>query len=193
MAIRLDRITTRTGDDGSTGLSDGSRLPKDHPLIGAIGAVDEIGCLLGMVRLQALPETIASEVPRVQNDLFDLGADLASPPGGAHEDRIPRMNPSQVARLELALALANVDLPALTSFVLPGGSLAASWIHLARTCVRRAERDVVAAIHAVPARTFNPEIIRYLNRLSDLCFVWSRRCNLADGQSDVLWSPGLTR
>ena len=193
MAVRLDRITTRTGDDGTTGLADGSRVPKDHALIQAIGAVDEVGCLLGMLRLQNLPEGIASEVPRVQNDLFDLGADLASPPDGAHEDRIPRISSSQVGRLDLALAMANVDLPPLSSFVLPGGSPGASWLHLVRVCVRRAEREVVGAIHAAPTRRFNPEIVRYLNRLSDLCFVWSRRCNAVDGRGDILWSPGLTR
>jgi cob(I)alamin adenosyltransferase len=192
MAVRLDRITTRTGDDGTTGLSDGSRLPKDHALIAAIGAVDEANSVLGLVRQQRLPDAIAAEVARVQNDLFDLGSDLATPPGGRYEDKIQRISAVQVARLEVAAAAANDGLAPLRSFVLPGGSPAAAWLHLARTIVRRAERDVVAAKSALPQRAFNPEIVRYLNRLSDICFIWSRRCNVDQG-GDVQWVPGMNR
>ncbi len=189
MPIRLNTIITRTGDDGSTGLSDGSRLPKDHALIVAIGSVDEANTVLGMVRLEVVPDVIAAELPRIQNDLFDLGSDLATPPGGAHEAKIPRIAPSQIARLEAAAAAANAGLAPLTSFVLPGGARPAAWMHMARVAVRRAEREVVAATHALPSRAFNPEILRYLNRLSDLCFIWARQCN-GDGAYDVLWAPG---
>jgi cob(I)alamin adenosyltransferase len=192
MAIRLDRITTRTGDDGTTGLADGTRLPKDHPLIAAIGAVDEANATLGLVRLEPLPPTIAAELASVQNDLFDLGSDLAVPPGGPHEDKIKRVSAAQVARLETAAAAANAGLAPLKSFVLPAGTRAATLLHVARTVVRRAERDLIAARRALPERPWNPELLRYLNRLSDLCFIWSRRCN-ADAGGDVLWEPGKNR
>ena len=185
--VRLDRITTRSGDGGSTGLGDGSRLPKHHALISAIGAVDEANSLLGVVRLEQLPAAIATALPRIQNDLFDVGSDLACPPGMAHEDKVPRITPAQVAGLDALLAEANAGVPPLTSFVLPGGTRAAAHLHLARTVVRRAERDVSAAIAALASRPFNPELIRYLNRLSDLLFVWAR---LANGGHEVLWVPG---
>jgi cob(I)alamin adenosyltransferase len=192
MAIRLDRITTRTGDDGTTALADGSRLPKDHPLIAAIGAVDEANATLGLVRLEPLPAAIAAELANLQNDLFDLGSDLAVPPGGPHEDKIRRVSATQVARLEAAAAAANEGLAPLRSFVLPAGTRAATLLHVARTVSRRAERDLVAAQRALPARAWNPELLRYLNRLSDLLFIWSRRCN-ADAGGDVLWEPGKNR
>ncbi len=185
--VQLDRITTRTGDAGTTGLGDGSRLPKHHALIVAIGAVDEANSLLGVVRLEALPELIASTMPTVQNDLFDVGSDLACPPGMAHEDKIPRITAAQVARLDAALTAANAGLPALTSFILPGGTRTAAHLHLARTVARRAESAVCAAIAAMPERAFNPHLVRYLNRLSDLLFVWAR---LANGEREVLWVPG---
>jgi cob(I)alamin adenosyltransferase len=195
--VRLDRITTRTGDDGTTGMADGTRLAKDHPLIGAIGSVDEANCVFGLLLQESLPAGIAEEVGRIQNDLFDLGGDLATPPGGPYEAQIRRIHPTQVARLEAAIADGNDGLPQLRSFVLPGGSRAAAWLHLARTVVRRAERDLVAAMRLVPERAFNPELLHYLNRLSDLCFVWSRRCNVGTatepGPGELLWRPGLTR
>ncbi|MBA2482799.1 MAG: cob(I)yrinic acid a,c-diamide adenosyltransferase [Planctomycetes bacterium] len=187
--VRLDRIITRSGDGGTTSLSDGSRLPKHHPLIAAIGAVDEANTVLGMVRIEVLPEVLAEELARVQNDCFDLGSDLATPPGGPYEAKIARITAAQVLRLETAAERANAALVPLTSFVLPGGSRSAAWLHLARTTVRRAERDLSAAIAALPERAFNPECLRYLNRLSDLCFIWSRQCN-DDGKQDVLWVPG---
>ena len=185
--VHLDRITTRTGDAGTTGLGDGSRLPKHHALIVAIGAVDEANSLLGVVALEQLPGLALGEMPRIQNDLFDLGSDLACPPGMAHEDRIPRITQAQVARLDAALAAANAGLPPLKSFVLPGGTRAAAQLHLLRTVVRRAESAVCAAIAALPQRAFNPQAVRYLNRLSDLIFVWAR---LANGEREVLWVPG---
>ena len=190
--MRIDRISTRTGDRGETGLADGSRLPKDHPLIAAIGAVDEANCVLGLVRLEALPDGLAAELARVQNDLFDLGADLATPPGGPHEARVPRLVAAQVERLDQAVETAAAQLAPLRSFVLPAGSRAAVHLHLARTVVRRAERDLVGAIRAQPERTFNPECLRYLNRLSDACFAWARSAN-DDGSSDVTWVPSANR
>lgn len=185
--VRLDRITTRTGDDGTTGLGDGSRLPKHHPLIAAIGAVDEANSVLGLVRLEPLPAAITAALPGIQNDLFDVGSDLACPPGMPHEDKVPRITAAQVARLDALLAAANAGVPPLKSFILPAGTRAVVHLHLGRTVVRRAERDVSAAIAALPARTFNPDLVRYLNRLSDLLFVWSR---LAAGGDEVLWVPG---
>ncbi len=187
--VRLDRISTRTGDGGETGLGDGTRLAKDHALIAALGAVDEANSLLGVVRLEALAATVAAELPRIQNDLFDLGADLAMPPGTQWEDKVPRIAAAQVARLDAALQEANAGLAPLTSFVLPAGSRAAAHLHLVRCVVRRAERDLVAARRALPERVFNPECLRYLNRLSDLCFVWARQAN-DGGRADVLWRPG---
>ena len=185
--VRLDRITTRTGDGGSTGLGDGSRLPKHHPLIAAIGTVDEANSLLGVVRLEPLPPVVATALSRIQNDLFDVGSDLACPPGMVHEDKVPRITVAQVAHLEALLIEANAGVAPLRSFVLPGGTRAAAYLHLVRTVVRRAERDVSAAMAELPARTFNPELIRYLNRLSDLLFVWAR---MANGEQEVLWVPG---
>lgn len=190
--IRLDRITTRSGDGGTTGLADGTRLPKHHPLIAAIGAVDEANCVLGMVRGTTLPADLAAAIPAVQNDLFDLGSDLAVPPGGPYEDKLKRITAVQVARLEELVAASVALVPPLTSFVLPGGSQGAAWLHMARTVVRRAERDLSAAIAAQPERVFNPEILRYLNRLSDCCFVWARRAN-DDGRGDIAWVPGANR
>jgi len=190
--IRLDRITTRTGDGGETALADGTRLPKHHPLIAAIGGVDEANSLLGVCRTCALPEDVAAALPTVQNDLFDVGADLAVPPGGPHEAHIRRISDAQVARLEELVALSAARVPPLTSFVLPGGSQGAAWLHLARTVVRRAERDLSAAIAADAARSWNPNLLRYLNRLSDCCFVWARRAN-DDGRADMPWKPGANR
>jgi cob(I)alamin adenosyltransferase len=188
----ISRVTTRTGDTGQTSLADGTRLAKDHPLIQTIGSVDEANSILGLVRLETLPADLAALLPQIQNDLFDLGADLAMPPGGPYEDKIPRISPRQVERLESAVAAATAQLEPLTSFVLPGGSRAAAWLHLARTVVRRAERDLVAAIAADPARAWNGEALRYLNRLSDACFTWSRLAN-DGGRADVLWRPGAGR
>jgi cob(I)alamin adenosyltransferase len=188
--VHLDRIATRTGDDGTTGLGDGSRLPKHHPLIAAIGAVDEANCVLGVARLESLPPVVAQGLSIIQNDLFDVGSDLACPPGMKFEDKIPRITPAQVSRLDAYLAEANANVAPLTSFVLPGGTRAATQLHLARTVVRRAERDVSAAIATLPTRSFNPHLIHYLNRLSDLLFVWAR---LANGANDVLWVPGAGR
>ena len=147
---------------------------------------------LGMVACEELPEEIAAELRRIQNDCFDLGSDLATPPGGQWEDRIPRIKESQVKRLEAAIDAANERLQPLTSFTLPGGSRASALLHVARTVVRRAEREAWRADaeeQAAGGEGFNRQALLFLNRLSDLCFVWSRRCN-NDGADDVLWKPG---
>ncbi|GDY13815.1 cob(I)yrinic acid a,c-diamide adenosyltransferase [Planctomycetota bacterium] len=192
MTVRLDRLVTRTGDQGTTALADGTRVAKHHPLIEAIGSVDEANSVLGLVLTEPLPAGVAEELQRVQNDLFDLGGDLAVPPGGPYEEKIQRVSAIQVSRLETAVAAATNQVEPLRSFVLPGGSRAAALLHVARTTVRRAERSLTAAIAADTVRPWNPEILRYLNRLSDLCFAWSRLAN-DGGRSDVLWRPGANR
>jgi len=189
--IRLDRLITRTGDNGMTALADGRRVAKHSPIIAAIGAVDEANSLLGVVRTCALPDDLAAALPSVQNDLFDLGADLAVPPGGPHEEHVRRITDAQILRLEELVAASVARVPPLTSFVLPGGSPGAAWLHVARTVVRRAERELTQAIEADPGRDWNHNLLRYLNRLSDLCFAWARRAN-DDGRGDVAWRPGAS-
>ena len=182
--VKLDVIVTRGGDGGETSLGDGSRMRKDAPRIEAIGTVDEANAAIGLARLHLGADAEADALlARAQNDLFDLGADLCVP--GTGEDRL-RTSDAHCARLEAGIASMNASLPALRSFVLPGGSPGAAHAHLARTAVRRAERTVVALAAAEPV---NPAAIRYLNRLSDLLFVLSRRLN-ANGAADVLWVPG---
>ncbi|MEN0074190.1 MAG: cob(I)yrinic acid a,c-diamide adenosyltransferase [Paracraurococcus sp.] len=186
--VRLDVITTRGGDRGETSLGDGTRLPKDAARIEAIGAVDEANAALGLLRLQTagLAEADAM-LARIQNDLFDLGADLCMPGGGEGEGggRL-RVTAAQCLRLEREIAALNARLPPLRSFVLPGGSPGAAAAHLARTLARRAERR---AVTLAAAEALNPEVVRYLNRLSDHLFVLSRHLN-GDGAGDVLWVPG---
>lgn len=184
--VRLTRIYTRTGDDGTTGLADGSRLPKDHIRIEAYGIVDELNSVVGLARQHAdAVEGLDEALARIQNDLFDLGADLATP--GTGEGL--RVVAAQVEWLESSIDAWNADLPALESFVLPGGSELASWLHLARTVCRGAERATVAL---ADLDELNPQVIPYLNRLSDLLFVAARVAN-DGGASDVLWVPGKHR
>jgi len=182
--VRIDVVVTRGGDAGETSLGDGARLRKDAPRIAAIGAVDEANAVIGVLRLAtcAMPKTDVM-LARVQNDLFDVGADLSVPGEGG--DRL-RMTDAAVDRLEAEIAAMNAALPKLTSFVLPGGSPGAAYAHLARTIVRRAESTVVrlAAEEAV-----TPALLRYLNRLSDHLFVLARRLN-NNGADDVMWQPG---
>jgi cob(I)alamin adenosyltransferase len=180
--VKLNRIYTRTGDDGSTGLVDGSRVSKASHRPVLMGSVDEANAAIGLARLSATPATDAI-LSRIQNDLFDLGADVATPPG---IDGALRIVAAQVDWLERQIDAANEALAPLTSFILPAGTPAATHLHLARTIVRRAERDAVAAGDEIsaPAR-------HYLNRLSDLLFVLSRVENIATG--DVLWVPGANR
>ena len=192
--VYLSRIYTKTGDNGDTGLGDGSRVPKDHPRVAAYGTVDELNALLGIFLLHlrdAHAELAMIDLIRgVQNDLFDVGGDLCLP---ASEDEKPgqvlRVRADQAERLEKAIDHWNERLQPLKSFILPGGSAAAAWCHLARTVCRRAERDVVTLAHS---EKINPQVIVYLNRLSDLLFVLARICN-RDGNDDVLWVPGGSR
>ena len=185
--VRLNRIYTKTGDDGSTGLADGSRRSKADLRLESYGTVDELNCVLGLATctLRASHTDLADHLVKIQNDLFDLGADLATP--GTGEGL--RILPAQTDRLEALIDQYNADLPALESFILPGGSDAASWLHLARTVCRRAERLTVAL---KDAEEINEETVKYLNRLSDLLFVFARVAN-DGGQKDVLWVPGQNR
>ena len=182
--VRIDRVVTRGGDRGETSLGDGSRVRKDSTRIDAIGAVDETNAAIGLLRLHTRdrPDTDAM-LARIQNDLFDCGADLCVP--GEAGDRL-RLTDTPVARLEAEVEAMNEALPTLTSFVLPGGTQGAAHAHLARVTARRAERAVVAMEDA------NPALLRYLNRLSDHMFVLSRVLN-ANGAGDVLWVPGANR
>ncbi len=186
--VYLSRIYTKTGDQGETALGDGSRVPKDHARVTAYGSVDELNAVLGVLRNQ--PGVEDDLLRTIQNDLFDVGADLCLPPAPneAAGQRL-RVRPEQAARLEAAIDRLNAGLAPLTSFVLPGGSPAAAWCHLARTVCRRAERDVVTLARA---EAINTQIVVYLNRLSDLLFVLARVCN-DQGRGDVLWQPGATQ
>ena len=191
--VRLNRIYTRTGDDGSSGLSTGERRPKDDPRFEAIGTVDETNAAIGVARLHI------SEYPdldlmlgAIQNDLFDLGADLATPEAAEPPAFEPlRILAVQVERLEKEIDYLNRGLAPLTTFVLPGGSAAAAHLHMARTICRRAERATVM-LTRVEGEVVNPEAVRYLNRLSDFLFVASRWANDLGGR-DVLWVPGQNR
>ena len=192
--VYLSRIYTKTGDRGDTGLGDGSRVPKDHPRVTAYGTVDELNAILGifLVHLHnAKAEAALVDLVRsVQNDLFDVGADLCLPPGeGERPGQVLRIQADQAERLEQAIDSRNERLQPLKSFILPGGTAAAAWCHLARTVCRRAERDVVTLARS---DRINPQVIVYLNRLSDLLFVLGRVCN-HDGHDDVLWVPGRTK
>jgi cob(I)alamin adenosyltransferase len=182
--VYLSRIYTKSGDAGDTGLGDGTRVPKDHPRVAAYGEVDELNAVLGLAVLHAPAD--AELLRSIQNDLFDVGADLCVP--GADPAAL-RVTAAQAERLERAIDRVNDRLQPLRSFVLPGGSAAAAWLHLARTVCRRAERAVVALGHA---EAVNPQAVVYLNRLSDLLFVLGRAAN-ADGTADVLWVPGANR
>jgi cob(I)alamin adenosyltransferase len=184
--VRLNRIYTRGGDAGETSLGDGSRVPKTHPLIAAFGTVDELNSLLGLVLAGELPARMREVLVRVQNELFDVGADLCVPPRLDTEDRL-RVTDEQVAALEAAIDEANADLPELRSFVLPGGTETAARLHVARTVARRGERESLAAAETEPV---NPVALRYLNRLSDLLFVLARSAN---GGDEPLWVPGASR
>ena len=183
--VKLDVITTRAGDSGETSLGDGTRVRKDALRVEAYGTVDEVNAVIGLVRLHADAEADAM-LARIQQDLFDLGADLCVP--GTGGDRL-RIAAGQCLRLEGELAAMNALIPPLSSFVLPGGSPAATYAHLARTVARRAERQIVTLAALEPV---NPEAVRYLNRLSDHLFVLSRHFN-NNGTSDVAWIPGLNR
>ena len=183
MAVRIDRVVTRGGDAGETSLGDGARVRKDDGRIVALGSVDEANAAIGVLRALGVPEAVDATLARVQNDLFDLGADLCVP--GTGRERL-RLTDVPSARLEAEVAATNASLAPLRSFVLPGGTLAAAQAHVARTLARRAERDVVRLAAAQPV---NQAVVRYLNRLSDLLFVLARSLN-DGGAKDVLWVPG---
>ncbi|GGN40441.1 cob(I)yrinic acid a,c-diamide adenosyltransferase [Novosphingobium indicum] len=188
--VRLNKIYTRTGDDGTTGLVDGSRLPKHAARMDAIGAVDETNSAIGLAVCAMKDSPHAATLIRIQNDLFDLGADLATP----GEDFTPgemtlRIVDAQVESLETAIDTINADLQPLKSFILPGGSEAAARVHVARASTRAAERKAAALAAAEPT---NPAALAYINRLSDYLFVLARALN-ANGTQDVLWVPGQNR
>ncbi len=183
MGKRLTRIYTRTGDDGTTGLADGSRLPKDAPRIAAMGAVDELNSTIGVLLCEDLPAEARDCLHGVQHDLFDLGGELSVP---GHTI----MTAAHSKRLEVALDAFNAELPALKEFILPGGSRAASLSHVARTVCRRAERTLVALSRTDP---LPPAMLQYLNRLSDLLFVLARVLNRHAGGNDIYWQQGRNR
>jgi cob(I)alamin adenosyltransferase len=186
--VRLTRIYTRGGDAGETSLGDGSRVPKTELRVECYGTIDEANAAVGLARLYAEGDVDAA-LARIQNDLFDLGADLSTPETGKRAAGALRILASQVERLEREIDALNADLKPLDSFVLPGGTPCAAHLHLARTLVRRAER-LAAALAA--RETINPEALKYLNRLSDHLFVLSRHVNDKGGR-DVLWQPGANR
>ncbi|MFP4538892.1 MAG: cob(I)yrinic acid a,c-diamide adenosyltransferase [Dichotomicrobium sp.] len=195
--VVLTKIYTRTGDDGTTALGTGARVPKDHLRISAYGTVDELNASLGQAVLAA-PDTpadyaqIRAGLTRIQNDLFDLGADLCVPDTGEELPYEPlRMSAEQTAWLEAEIDRMNAELKPLTSFVLPGGTPAAAALHVSRTICRRAER-LVAALAAIPEEHVSEAALSYINRLSDYLFVASRYLN-DKGAGDVLWQPGANR
>ncbi|MBO1017707.1 cob(I)yrinic acid a,c-diamide adenosyltransferase [Achromobacter sp. SD115] len=183
MANRLSVIATRTGDDGTTGLGDGSRTPKDAPRIAAMGDVDELNSVIGVLLTEDLPAEIATDLLAIQHDLFDMGAELCIPGHTALTDE-------HIARLDARLAHYNATLPPLREFILPGGSRGSAQAHIARTVCRRAERAVVALARVDPV---NPPVRQYLNRLSDLMFVLARCINQHAGQKDTFWAGAQAR
>jgi cob(I)alamin adenosyltransferase len=185
--VRLTRIYTRGGDQGETSLGDGSRVSKLDCRIGAFGTVDELNSALGVVQAVELPEAVREALELIQNELFDLGADLSVPWGVT--DRL-RVEQGMIDRLEELCDTFNADLPELRSFVLPGGTEAAARLHVARTICRRAERDVLFGSQEVE---LNPLVLRYLNRLSDLLFILARIANARAGVDEPLWKPGSSR
>ena len=192
--VKLNKIYTRTGDDGTTGLVDGTRRAKHDARMQAIGEVDEANSAIGLAA-RSVEGGVAAELTRIQNDLFDLGADLATPLGDvgggdfAPSEMVLRIVPAQAAWLEAAIDGHNARLTPLNSFILPGGSEAAARVHLARATARRAERAATALAQVEPV---NPAALAYLNRLSDYLFVLARVCN-RDGADDVKWVPGQNR
>ena len=187
--VKLNRIYTKGGDSGETSLTDGSRVAKDDLRVEAYGTVDEANAIIGLARLHASGDA-DKMLERIQNDLFDLGADLSTPYGDSkRQSNALRIVAAQVERLEREIDAMNDALKPLESFILPGGSAASAQLHLARTVTRRAERVAVAL---AKAETVNPEAIKYLNRLSDHLFVLARWLN-DKGAADLLWKPGANR
>ncbi len=183
MGHRLSKIYTRTGDDGTTGLGDGTRAPKDGVRVDAYGTVDELNSVLGMLLTHDLPADVHALLTDIQHELFDLGGELCIPGRSV-------MTPAHVLRLEQQLDALNEPLAPLKEFILPGGTAAAAVCHLARTLCRRAERRVVTLARA---ESVNPAAVSYLNRLSDFLFVLARHLNRTAGRADLLWTPGKTQ
>ena len=183
--VFLNRIYTKGGDGGETSLGNGSRVSKTDLRIIAFGGVDELNSVIGVALAHGLPEGFESQLKRIQNDLFDIGADLCVPASDDNQSRL-RVAASQVAVLELWIDEINELLQPLTSFVLPGGSMGSAHLHQARSVCRRIEIGIVALI---AAEAVNPLVLEYINRLSDLLFVMARACN-NNGDADVLWEPG---
>lgn len=191
--VKLNKIYTRTGDDGTTGLGSGQRRQKHDLRIAAFGTVDEANACVGLARIHTAGDTtLDAMLSRIQNDFFDLGADLATPDTGKKLEYEPlRVTDQQVERVETEIDALNTDLDPLRSFILPGGSAASAALHLARTVARRAERLMVE-LSENPDEPVNPAALRYINRVSDLLFV-AARCANANGKDDVLWVPGKNR
>lgn len=191
--VKLNKIYTKTGDDGTTGLVGGARVAKNDPRMAAIGDVDELNSVLGVAICQLDDAELLKSLQVIQNDLFDLGADLATPADKdddfAPSEMVLRVTHSQVDRLESEIDAINDGLDPLTSFILPGGNNAAAAIHLARATARRAERTAVSAAQVM---AINPQALAYLNRLSDYLFVLGRMLNNG-GKADILWVPGASR
>lgn len=186
--VKLNKIYTRTGDDGSTGLADGTRTNKDCFRVKAYGEVDEANSAIGVARLYMDNVELDRSLERIQNDLFDLGADLSTPTM-EDDSKALRIVQSQVDRLETELDALNADIAPLKTFVLPGGSKPAAYLHLARAISRRAEREIVAMARE---EQVNPLALKYINRLSDYLFVTARWCN-KQGRTDAKWVPGKER
>ena len=190
--VNLNRIYTRSGDDGSTSLGDGTRLPKHHLRVAAYGTVDETSSAIGLALVHGAlgpDDQTAAKLRAIQNDLFDVGSDLCVP---GEAGAALRLTTAYTTRIEQWIDEANDTLAPLTSFVLPGGKPAAAWLHLARTVCRRAERLVTELLEREESGRVNPEVVRYLNRLSDLLFVLARVAN-DGGKGDILWEPGAGR
>lgn len=183
--VKIDKVVTRFGDDGGTALGDGARVPKFHPRIAALGSLDEANAFIGLAS-QFVAEPRRAQLDRIQNDLFDIGGDLCAPERPEFKPEAARFDAAKVERLDAEVAAANAGLPALKSFVLPNGTLAASYLHVARAIVRRAEREVAEVAFQAPVTA---AILRYLNRLSDLLFILARQEN-DSGAADRLWRPG---
>ncbi|QBQ54908.1 cob(I)yrinic acid a,c-diamide adenosyltransferase [Nitrosococcus wardiae] len=183
MGHRLSKIYTRTGDQGTTGLGNQQRVPKDHPRVEAIGTIDELNALLGLLLAHPLPTPLHQAITSIQHQLFDLGGELSIPPAHIIEA-------DQVQALERQLDTLNEKLPPLKEFILPGGAIAASLCHLARVTCRQAERRLVTLSKE---EAINPESLKYLNRLSDLLFVMARELNRAEGVTEILWEKSQTR
>ncbi len=185
---RLDRIYTKTGDEGMTGLGGGRRVSKDAPRVAAYGTVDELNSTIGVALALGLTDRLATELATIQNELFDLGSDLCWPEDDERRGRIPTVQPKHVDRLERLIDDLNGGLAPLTNFLLPGGSPGAAQLHVARTVCRRAEREAITLSHEEPIGEL---VLPYLNRLSDALFVMARFENHERGVTEPLWQPGL--